>query len=244
MVVVRLHTRVVVAVTGLVAAMVPAGAIATVVVVVVSAGAIATVVVVVVSAGAIATVVSTVVTAVVSAFVVVGTIASIIIVVAAVVAIAAVVAGAIVAVIVVVTVVTAAVVVIGVFLARIEGAAYAVAARLRCALVATVVAVGVDSGVISVGLGVKNGYFCAGADGAAKGCCAGCGIDNEELTLVVINLGVLCPEELVGVVIPNSGLNVLKAVACSADRGAVAHHRSLFVQAISASVQVQTGTVC
>ena len=71
-------------------------------------------------------------------------------------------------------------------------------------------------------LGVKNGYFCAGADGAAKGCCAGCGIDNEELTFVGCNLGVLCPEELVGVVIPNSGLNVLKAVACSADRGAVA----------------------
>ena len=71
-------------------------------------------------------------------------------------------------------------------------------------------------------LGVKNGYFCAGADGAAKGCCAGCGIDNEELTFVGFNLGVLCPEELVGVVIPNSGLNVLKTMACSADRGAVA----------------------
>ena len=113
-----INAGVVVAVTGLVAAMVPAGAIATVVVVVVSTGAIATIV-------------STVVTAVVAA---------------------AVVAGAIVAVIGVATVVTAAVVVIGVFLARIEGAAYAVAARLRCALVATVVAVGVDSGVISVGL--------------------------------------------------------------------------------------------
>ena len=71
-------------------------------------------------------------------------------------------------------------------------------------------------------LGVKNGYFCAGADGAAKGCCAGCGIDNEELTFVGCNLGVLCPEELVGVVIPNSGLNVLKTMACSADRGAIA----------------------
>ena len=71
-------------------------------------------------------------------------------------------------------------------------------------------------------LGVKNGYFCAGADGAAKGCCAGCGIDNEELTFVGFNLGVLCPEELVGVVIPNSGLNVLKTMACSADRGAIA----------------------
>ena len=128
-----INAGVVVAGTGLVAAMVPAGAIATVVVVVVSARAIATVV-------------SIVVTAVVSA---------------------AVVAGAIVAVIVVATVVTVAVVVIGVFLARIEGAAYAVAARLRCALVATVVAVGVDSGVISVGLGPVACFRAIGSNFAA-----------------------------------------------------------------------------
>ena len=178
-----INAGVVVAVTGLVAAMVPAGAIATVVVVVVSTGAIAavvvvvvptgaiaTVVVVVVSAGAIATIISTMVTVVVSAFVVVGTIASIIIVVAAVVTAvvaAAVVAGAIVAVIIVATVVTAAVVVIVVFLARIEGSAYAVAARLRCALVATVVAVGVDSGVISVGLGPVACFRAIGSNFAA-----------------------------------------------------------------------------
>ena len=175
-----INAGVVVAGTGLVAAMVPAGAIATVVVVVVPAWAIAAIVVVVVPAGviaaivstvvpigAIANVVSTVVTAVVTAFVVVGTIASIIIVVAAVVAIAAVVAGTIVAVIIVATVVTVAVVVIGVFLARIEGAAYAVAARLRCALVATVVAVGVDSGVISVGLGPVACFRAIGAHFAA-----------------------------------------------------------------------------
>ena len=184
-----INAGVVVAGTGLVAAMVPAGAIATVVVVVVPAGAIAAIVVVVVSTGAIATivstvvsavvsaavvagavvaviVVSTVVTAVVTAFVVVGTIASIIIVVPAVVSVA-VVAGAIVAVIIVATVVTAAVVVIGVFLARIEGAAYAVAARLRCALVATVVAVGVDSGVISVGLGPVACFRAIGSNFAA-----------------------------------------------------------------------------
>ena len=136
-----INARVVVAVTGLVAAMVPAGAIATVVAVVVPAGAIAAIVVVVVPAGAIAAIVSTVVTAVV--------------------------AGAIVAVIVVATVVTAAVVVIGVFLARIEGAAYAVAARLRCALVATVVAVGVDSGVISVGLGPVACFRAIGSNFAA-----------------------------------------------------------------------------
>ena len=137
-----INAGVVVAVTGLVAAMVPAGAIAAVVVVVVPTGAIATVVVVVVSTGAIATVVSAVVAA-------------------------AVVAGAIVAVIVVVTVVTAAVVVIGVFLSRIEGSAYAVAARLRCALVATVVAVGVDSGVISVGLGPVACFRAIGSNFAA-----------------------------------------------------------------------------
>ena len=141
-----INAGVVVAGPGLVAAMVPAGAIAAVVVVVVSTGAIATVVVVVVSTGAIATIVSTVVSAVVSA---------------------AVVAGAIVAIIVVATVVTVAVVVIGVFLARIEGAAYAVAARLRCALVATVVAVGVDSGVISVGLGPVACFRAIGSNFAA-----------------------------------------------------------------------------
>ena len=128
-----INAGVVVAGTGLVAAMVPAGAIAAVVVVVVPTGAIATVV-------------SIVVPAVVAA---------------------AIVAGAIVAVIVVATVVTAAVVVIGVFLARIEGAAYAVAARLRCALVATVVAVGVDSGVISVGLGPVACFRAIGAHFAA-----------------------------------------------------------------------------
>ena len=128
-----INAGVVVAGTGLVAAMVPAGAIAAVVVVVVPAGAIAASV-------------STMVPAVVAA---------------------AVVAGAIVAVIVVSTVVTAAVVVIGVFLARIEGAAYAVAARLRCALVATVVAVGVDSGVISVGLGPVACFRAIGSNFAA-----------------------------------------------------------------------------
>ena len=145
-----INAGVVVAVTGLVAAMVPSGAIASVVVAMVPTGAIATVVVVVVSTGAIATIVATVVTAVVTAVVA-----------------AAVVAGAIVAVIVVSTVVTAAVVVIGVFLARIEGAAYAVAARLRCALVATVVAVGVDSGVISVGLGPVACFRAIGSNFAA-----------------------------------------------------------------------------
>ena len=114
-----INAGVVVAVTGLVAAMV-------------SAGAIATVVVVVVSTGAIATIVSTVVSAVVSAAVVAGAVVAVIVVATVVTAVvaAAVVAGAIVAVIVVATVVTAAVVVIVVFLARIEGAAYAVAARL------------------------------------------------------------------------------------------------------------------
>ena len=141
-----INAGVVVAGTGLVSAMFPAGAIAAVVVVVVPAGAIAAIVVVVVSIGAIAASVSTMVPAVVAA---------------------AVVAGAIVAVIVVVTVVTAAVVVIGVFLARIEGAAYAVAARLRCALVATVVAVGVDSGVISVGLGPVACFRAIGSNFAA-----------------------------------------------------------------------------
>ena len=163
-----INAGVVVAGTGLVAAMVPAGAIAAVVVVVVPAGAIAavvvvvvptgaiaTVVVVVVSTGAIATIVSTVVSAVVSAAVVAGAVVAVIVVATVVTAVvaAAVVAGAIVAVIIVSTVVVpVAVVVIGIFLSRIEGSAYAVAARLRCALVATVVAVGVDSGVISVGL--------------------------------------------------------------------------------------------
>ena len=137
-----INAGVVVAGTGLVAAMVPARAIAAVVVVVVPAGAIAAVVVVVVPTGAIAAIVSTVVTAVVAA---------------------AVVAGAIVAGIIVATVVAAAVVVIGVFLSRIEGSAYAVAARLRCALVATVVAVGVDSGVISVGLGPVACFRAIGA---------------------------------------------------------------------------------
>ena len=118
-----INAGVVVAGPGLVAAMVPAGAIAAVVVVVVPTGAIATVVVVVVSTGAIATIVA--------------------------------------------TVVTAAVVVIVVFLARIEGSAYAVAARLRCALVATVVAVGVDSGVISVGLGPVACFRAIGSNFAA-----------------------------------------------------------------------------
>ena len=151
-----INAGVVVAGTGLVAAMVPAGAIAAVVVVVVSTGAIATIV-------------STVVSAVVAAAVVAGAIVAVIIVVTMVTAVvtAAVVAGAIVAVIVVATMVTAAVVVIVVFLARIEGAAYAVAARLRCALVATVVAVGVDSGVISVGLGPVACFRAIGAHFAA-----------------------------------------------------------------------------
>ena len=164
-----INAGVVVAGTGLVAAMVPAGAIAAVVVVVVPAGAIAAIVVVVVSIGAIAASVSTMVPAVVAAAVVAGAIVAVIVVstVVTVVVAAAVVAGAIVAVIVVVTVVTAAVVVIGVFLARIEGAAYAVAARLRCALVATVVAVGVDSGVISVGLGPVACFRAIGSNFAA-----------------------------------------------------------------------------
>ena len=58
-----------------------------------------------------------------------------------------------VAAIVVAAVVSIAVVVISVFLARIESSTYSVATRLRRALVATVVAVGVDCGVISIGLG-------------------------------------------------------------------------------------------
>ena len=154
-----INAGVVVAGTGLVAAMVSAGAIATVVVVVVPAGVIAAIVVVVVPIGAIATVVVVVVST--------RTIAAIVSTVVTAVVSAAVVAGAVVAVIVVATVVTAAVVVIGVFLARIEDAAYAVAARLRCALVATVVAVGVDSGVISVGLGPVACFRAIGAHFAA-----------------------------------------------------------------------------
>ena len=164
-----INAGVVVAVTGLVAAMIPAGAIAAVVAVVVPAGAIAAIVVVVVPTGAIATVVSTMVTAVVAAAVVAGAIVAVIVVATVVTAVVsvAVVAGTIVAVIVVATVVTAAVVVIVVFLARIEGAAYAVAARFRCALVATVVAVGVDSGVISVGLGPVACFRAIGSNFAA-----------------------------------------------------------------------------
>ena len=152
-----INAGVVVAGTGLVAAMVPAGAIAAVVVVVVSAGAIATIV-------------STVVSAVVSAAVVAGAVVAVIVVATVVTAVvaAAVVAGAIVAVIIVSTVVVpVAVVVIGIFLSRIEGSAYAVAARLRCALVATVVAVGVDSGVISVGLGPVACFRAIGSNFAA-----------------------------------------------------------------------------
>ena len=141
-----INAGVVVAGTGLVAAMVPAGAIAAVVVVVVPAGAIAAIVVVVVPAGAIATIVYTMVPAVVAA---------------------AVVAGAVVAIVAAAVVVTITAVVIGIFLSRIEGSAYAVAARLRCALVATVVAVGVDSGVISVGLGPVACFRAIGSNFAA-----------------------------------------------------------------------------
>ena len=167
-----INAGVVVAGTGLVAAMVPAGAIATVVVVVVPAGVIAAIVVVVVPIGAIASIVVVVVPTGAIAIVVVvvvsaRAIATVVSIVVPAVVAAAVVAGAIVAVIVVSTVVTAAVVVIGVFLARIEGAAYAVAARLRCALVATVVAVGVDSGVISVGLGPVACFRAIGSNFAA-----------------------------------------------------------------------------
>ena len=82
-----INAGVVVAVTGLVAAMVPAGAIATVVVVVIPAWAIAAVVVVVVPAGAIAAVVVVVVPA--------GAIAAIVVVVVPTVVAATVVAGAI-----------------------------------------------------------------------------------------------------------------------------------------------------
>ena len=164
-----INAGVVVAGTGLVAAMVPAGAIAAVVVVVVPAGAIAAVVVVVVPAGAIATIVYTMVPAVVAAAVVAGAIVAVIIVVTMVTAVvaAAVVAGAVVAIVAAAVVVTITAVVIGIFLSRIEGSAYAVAARLRCALVATVVAVGVDSGVISVGLGPVACFRAIGAHFAA-----------------------------------------------------------------------------
>ena len=151
-----INAGVVVAGTGLVAAMVPAGAIAAVVVVVVPAGAIATIV-------------YTMVPAVVAAAVVAGAIVAVIIVVTMVTAVvaAAVVAGAVVAIVAAAVVVTITAVVIGIFLSRIEGSAYAVAARLRCALVATVVAVGVDSGVISVGLGPVACFRAIGAHFAA-----------------------------------------------------------------------------
>ena len=75
------------------------------------------------------------------------------VVIAIVVSIAVVISAWTVAAIVVAAVVSVAVVVISVFLARIESATYSVATRLRRALVATVVAVGVDCGVISIGLG-------------------------------------------------------------------------------------------
>ena len=143
MVVRTIHAWMVVAWTRLVAAMVMvaviAGAIAAVVTIVVA-------VVVTIISGAIAAVVTIVVTVVV--------------------AIIAIISRAIATVVIAVVVSAAVIVVAYALVARFESAAYAVSARLRSILVATVVAFGVNGSIVAVGF---RPVTCFGAIGASFG---------------------------------------------------------------------------